>query len=522
MPWSARSRLSPWIEHLVLSYGGQEDNKEDSGGSSSTGQLKAHVIGVGQMTQSQARGSDGPTGLLFLSDGEIQIPAILTKSAWEHLQEQEERECFSSLLNSTVYIKDYWLKFHMAREQTKCRFFLLVGKLATVAVGPTKHITPCCTSLPSVRTKICRTWRDLLGQEDSQRSQCGFELSELLGEWQHDCLQAVLEDVRQRLVSVQPSTSACSSSATPAATGWDADRIKYKGEEGFSIPVRCLLIPQEKQPQMCVDAESNSKMESPQASKPSETAQPSVEDTQCNLAEPAAAERVDEASESSPLLVELLKSTFSGLNDRPLSNPWDVFPPPSVTSSYSDVSSSTSPHTAAPAESTSDPSNLPPYQKQPSTFSATNRSSSAPSASDELHAVTTEQDLSSSKQQFEDAEVILRKYSKAKRKRSDPSVEAFASFAGEKELSSSPPSWLFESPTRVGTDDGSSPGPAVESVPRTTPSVHSDGKPFSYSYQMFGQNLQDFSRFVVPESLLRWAVKYLVGPKPTDNPANVV
>ncbi|GLD67626.1 uncharacterized protein AKAME5_001896200 [Lates japonicus] len=117
MPRPARSRLCPWIETLILSYGSEE------GGSSSTssGRLKAHVIGVGQMSQSQAQGSEGPSGLLFLSDGVLQIPALLTASAWEHLQEQEDRECFTSLVNTTVCIQDYRLHFHMAPEQNKCR-----------------------------------------------------------------------------------------------------------------------------------------------------------------------------------------------------------------------------------------------------------------------------------------------------------------------------------------------------------------------------------------------------------------
>lgn len=237
-----RSRLTPWIESLILSYGSREEE------GSSRGRLKAHVIGVGQMTQSQARGSDGPTGLLFLSDGALQIPAVLTASGWEHLQEQEERECFSSLLNTTVFLQDYRLHFHMDPEQTRCWFFLSVGELATTAAGPVKENTPCCTSLASIRMKICRTWRSLLGQEESQRSQGGLDLSELLGEWQDDCLQTLLRNVREKLLvlrSSRPSASAHSASLSCSnATSWDLDRVRYRGEPSFSIPVKLLIMPE--------------------------------------------------------------------------------------------------------------------------------------------------------------------------------------------------------------------------------------------------------------------------------------
>lgn len=504
-------RLTPWIERLILSYGREEKQEEEE--EKDGGRLKAHVIGVGQMSESQARGSEGPTGLLFLSDGVLQIPAVLTASAWEHLQEQEDRECFTSLVNTTVCMQGYQLQFHLGPEQTKSRFFLSVGELATTAAGPVKDSTPCCTTLPAIRLKICRTWRLLVGQDDSQRSQCVFDLSELLGEWHQDCLRAVLDDVRERL-GVQPSTS----SLTHLATGWDVDRVRNKGAKLFAVPIRRLLIPGE-DVRGCL----------PQSSKPPE---PTLSSVDWRLPQPAATERVHDPDEGSPLPVEDAV-LHAGMIDRSLSNPWDMYPPPSVTSSSTERSPAETP---SPTQSKPDPdpaataaailtstqlsvhnskesSYFPPYQNQPSGVltAATTTSVSPDRLASDKHGFGNQEEEDGGE------EMIQRRSRKAKRKRSQPTPEALTTAAAEEEEVSggSPPSWLFDSQT--GGCRSEEDAVPEQSVRRRTPSTHSDGQPFSYSYQVSGQNLQDFGHFRVSVSLLHWAVKYLVTPKlPSD------
>ncbi|XP_022611991.1 uncharacterized protein LOC111229801 [Seriola dumerili] len=579
MPRPAGNKLSPWIENLILSYGSQEGN-------SGSGRLKAHVIGVGQMSQSQAQSSEGPIGLLLLSDGVLQIPAILTASAWEHLQEQEDRECFTSLVNTTVRIQDYRLQFHMAREQNKCRFFLSVGELATMAAGPVKDSTPCCRTMPSVRMKICKTWRAMLGQEwqDSQRNQCGFDLSELLWEWQHDYVQDVLEDVRERLmvasscpVSPQPSTSVLTHPDTSTATSWDVNRVRYKGMKCFSVPIKYLLIPDEDAQQLQTPPRAGSRTPSrspavsedrqrdlPQVCKTPETAQPSVDDAEWQIAMPAVADR-----ENSPLPVEdcmLHEDIMIDSDTELLANPWDIFPPPSVTYSSSDASpeatqTNTLPatakskadhaavltstqlpvHSSTESQQTSEHSKgeqsyFPPYQKLPHSTGLPATAGSSTSASvSPPDLVSRPSNLSPAAVQhctervqrnlstLDMEETIERKYRKAKRKRSEPTPEALRTLVEEQteeaQISGIPPSWLFDTQAGSGAGEGSSHTAAT--VMRKTPTVHSNGRPFSYSYQVSGQNLQDFSRFKMAESLLLWAVKYLVVPKQADDPHNV-
>nr|XP_020497366.1 uncharacterized protein LOC109989819 [Labrus bergylta] len=589
MSRSTRNKLSPWIESLILSYGCQ-DGSSSSSSSSSSGRLKVHVIGVGQMSLSQAQGSEGPTGLLFLSDGVLMIPAILTTSAWEHLQDQEERECFTSLLNHTVCIQKYTLQFHMAPEQTKCRFFLSVGELATTAAGPVKKNTPCSTTLPSVRQKVCETWRTLLGQEGQEsQSQCGFDLTELLGEWQHDCLQSVLEEVKEKLLTAsypanpQPSTSTSTSSLTcpdsNSATSWDVDRVRYKNEKCFTVPMNCLLIPEEGAQQLQTPLDVASRLSaalddgSTDLPRVRETAGPSADEADWRIEDPALVQVSCEARENSLLHVEdkeLDEDVITRLNEsevRPLANPWDMFSPPGETSSSTDASPEPEPHphvpiltsTQLPVRSTKESqqtseqsskgegSELLPYQKPPSstdppdTVSTPAPTSVSPPepftrpanlfpATDEPCIGVSKPNLSSLEQEsqiFEEemVETVERKCRKAKRKRSEDSEEAQTSVQeeeeeeeeGELQISGSPPSWLFDSMNGSGPEEDSS-HPQVQTASRKTSAVHRDGKLFAYSYQVSGKNLQDFSRFKISDWLLNWAAKYLVTARQTENP----
>uniref|UniRef100_A0A3Q1BX94 Shelterin complex subunit TPP1/Est3 domain-containing protein n=1 Tax=Amphiprion ocellaris TaxID=80972 RepID=A0A3Q1BX94_AMPOC len=394
----ARNRLTPWIESLILSYSVPEEDEEGE------------------------EDSEDPTGLLYLSDGQLQIPTVLTAAAWEHLQDQEDRECFTSLLNSTVCIQDYRLLFHMAPEETRCRFFLSVGQLATVAAGPVKDKPPCCSTLNSVQGKIRLTWRALRGQEDSE-SQDGHELTVLLDEWQRDVLEELKQDIRRRL-NPQPSTSSHQASSTLHTTGWDLDRIRYKGEEPFSVPMRYLLIPE--------DAAGGTR--------------PSGGEAQQQRSEPAAVEVWEDA-----------KSSPSPVEDKTK----NVVQP-------------------AASSSVTPPDKAPTGQNLPAVESGVE-------------------------------ETVERKARKMKRKRSDPSPEALSTLV-EEELSTSPPSWLFDSQAgseETGSSSSISPEQTTGPVQRKTPSMHSDSSLFSYSYRVTGQNLLDLSRFKVASSLLQWSVKYL-------------
>ncbi|XP_061892124.1 adrenocortical dysplasia protein homolog [Entelurus aequoreus] len=521
---SAWNKLSPWIERMIQNYSTEEESR-------GCVRLKAHITNVGQMSQSQAQNLEGPTELLFLSDGVVQIPAILTSAAWEELQENCDMECFTSLLNSTVCIRDYRLQFHMAMESTRCTFFLSVGELVTKSAGTVKERMPCCISLPSVRQKIFDTWRSLVvqGGQESQNSQTGFELTELLGQWQQDCFQTVMEDVQEKLTG-QPSTS-LTQPGLFSATSWDAERVQDKGLERFSVPMKCLLVPERDEQSTNVDILTPDVDEELDLHICDRTQ--SLVHAADGQTETHTGREGENIRDNDSISLDMINKDII-----PLENPWHFFPAPFNSSASSDESretthkhfippqqekgpeNSTSTQLTANAQSEGstsqhskeDHSVLPPFQKEPPSSGNINDTETQ-------HVHAASQEKNTFVENADTLEVTVEtQHRKSKRKRELESVQkAHNTVVVEEEedicQSVSPPSWLFDSVVGSGTDDGSVQAQNVGAERRKTSTVHNDGCLFSYTYTVSGQDLHDFAQFKVEDALLHWAVKYLVAPK---------
>lgn len=494
------------------------------------------------MSQSQAQGSDRPVGLVFLSDNVLQIPAILTAAAWEHLQSQEERESLSSLLNTTVRFRDYRLHFHMAAEQTKCKFFLLVGILEMASAGQVKGNTPCCTTLPSVQLKICQTWRAMREQDvpESKASQSGLDLTELLGEWQLDCVQTVGEDVKERIVEMYGLGSR--SPADCAATTWDTDRVRYKGEGSFKVHPGCLLIPEEVTAPQPPASNQLPGVSGAALGDPLQPSEGNVDAASWGIGKllvlqtkPNAGQRPTCSTEEELQLEDVIVELADG-SVRPLSNPWDVYPPLRTTCSSSEAS----PLKATPRDFRPDfarfdcstqgaadgskrfekvsesgkkeSSFLTPYQKGQrspsdpdsavsSTSVEASGSSNRPPATEELEANAAPE------RQTDDRKC-------RKRKREDVPVPPKLGEEGLV-LSFSPHFSLCSTlASSQSSQDQHLWASGLHWASAKTPCVHSDGTAFSYSYSVTGQNLVDLSHFNVSDSCIRWAARYLLPPKP--------
>ncbi|CAL8324541.1 unnamed protein product [Gadus morhua 'NCC'] len=550
----------PWIENMIINHGTEKEKN--------IANLKARVIAVGKMTNSQALGVQGPPQLLFLSDGVVQIPAILTDTAWENLQEDEERECFSSLVNTTVCLQTYSLQFYMAPEKRKSKFFLSLSNLAATAAGPIKEGPPCCTTLSSVRLKISDTWKALQHQNLAQTeiSQSAIDLTQLLGVWQEDCLMDLVAEVRERLTAARRTTSQQpSTSRDPPArplgihvrTEWDLDRVRCKGAETFSIPMAHLIIPDRAalslrpptQPGEGSTQQSglippsgdppvlhSTPAAKPKASSSRPRAEPQDVVRGCGFEKTPPPPRGNCHNDGEGVLLEEV--------DADQSNPWNMFPPPSkvfCTSSSSETSPGTKPspcqearpdpavHLQAQWEkraltrnrapqvgpdgdvsptlepSKGDQSLITPYQKPASPHSPTASTSSPADCGDLAEHSAIQPSGGKSPGPVEDHHPP------------PPGPAGVAEQGGVPCVDLSPPSWLFEShPGPVPEPRRSSQQGRVAGGGTYSPVVHGDGSSFSYRYKVSVKTVMDLSRFRVADDHLNWAVKYLVVPRHTD------
>ncbi|KAJ8417925.1 hypothetical protein AAFF_G00227680 [Aldrovandia affinis] len=242
-----RFKIEPWIEAVVQNYSQQESAKPVNG----------YVLQVCDLSTSDQQ-EENAVALLSISDGMVQIPTVLSRQAWEVMQKNEERVSVSGLKNSTVVLHQYSLGFQKEAEMSKSKFFIAVNRLAAQAWGAKIEKVPCCTTLPTVRQKICETWRSLEEENPSTTmdTQSGFCLTELLVEWGENCLNDLLEELKGLLAqgpsssSPQPSTSHAEPLPTAFPTGWHADRVRYRGQETFTVAVSHLYIPAEQMEKM--------------------------------------------------------------------------------------------------------------------------------------------------------------------------------------------------------------------------------------------------------------------------------
>ncbi|KAJ3596519.1 hypothetical protein NHX12_002926 [Muraenolepis orangiensis] len=534
----SRTKLDPWIENLITSHGTEKELNSAN--------LKARVVAVGKMSHSQALVIQGPPELLFISDGVVQIPAVLTDTAWEHLQEDEDRESFSSLVNTTVCLQTYSLQFHMTTEKRRSKFFLSLGKLATMAAGPVKECPPCCTTLSSVRVKICDTWTALQHQNSPQAefSQSGIDLSELLGVWQYDCFMDLAEEVRLRLTaargsaSPQPSTSRDPPGRPLGAhlrTAWDIDRVRCKGAKPFSIPMAHLVIPDTAPRSQPVDASATPSglVVYPMGGQSAEP-QGAAREPFLEVNRAALSEEMDQGHVSDPW------TAFSGASKVFSSSLSYDTSPRSQALTSTQVPSGGLEHDVSPTVtgSTGDQSFLPPYQNPvpmhasphtpPSSESsppdcAARADPNAAQSSGERTPGLLEKDPSDASGEA----VPTTSGAGVKRKRREhhhhhPSTVAGPEQEGAPCVDLSPPSWLFESQTGPLPEAGrgSQQARVANGGVSYPAAVHSDGSRFSYHYKVCLKNVQDLSGFKVAGDHLHWAVKYLVVPKEADDDDN--
>ncbi|XP_051990428.1 adrenocortical dysplasia protein homolog [Xyrauchen texanus] len=471
------AELEPWIERLIQNYGQSQSETT----------VKAHVVGACDLSDSQ-RMEHTDVCLMFLSDGSALIPAVLSGASWERLQDLEERESFSGLVNAVVYVRNFNLDFHMNSDLASCQFYLKVNQMSTICIASKWDHPPSCTTLPSVREQIVKTWRSLRESSvNSVSSASGVSLSSLLGAWHNDIIINILNDALEK---INMSATYSPSVATP--THWHRERIHWRGQDQFIVPMPFLLIPEEQRKLMTADPSADCECETPNGlAPPHEYSYPiSTSRTNQTLA------FQDRNSglcpdEGQPTLehtrLEILCGTGELSGDG--ESPWDMFTPaPDLLGTHSNSDSSgQEPCSQMESQSILKEVHLLPI--------ATSTQAQVVS----VDGITQGQRPQPSQ--------ISPSHSSGK-SRGDTSQEE------DKELNKlSPPSWIVQNTAQPSKPSSSVSPPTKTNLavsPHTKPSkVHSDGTSFSYLYHPDPQVAAALSTFQIPGQFIQWAVRYL-------------
>uniref|UniRef100_A0A8C1MFB8 ACD shelterin complex subunit and telomerase recruitment factor n=1 Tax=Cyprinus carpio TaxID=7962 RepID=A0A8C1MFB8_CYPCA len=471
------AELEPWIEKLIQNYGQSQCETT----------VKANVVGVCDISDSQ-RMEHTDVCMLFMSDGSAVIPAVLSDAAWERLQDLEEMESFTGLHNAIVYVRSFELKFDMNPDLASCQFYLKVNQMNTICIASKHQHPPSCTTLPSVRDQIIKTWRS--HREGSVSSASGVSLSSLLDVWHNDIIINILNDATEKITM---SATYCPSVATP--THWHRERLHWRGQEQFIVPVPFLLIPEEQRElmtddPMCAVADSESETPNDLAPPPVESHPTSASSAnQTMAAQDGISGSCPEEGQSTleHTRPEVLCGTGELSGDG--ESPWDMFTQEPALLGRCSTSDSNE------QESQSLLKEVPPLPVATSTQAQISKQISGAMSVD---GITLSQRPKPT--QFSPSHSSDKSFR-------DPSQEQ------DKECALSPPSWLVHNtaPPSEQRPLASPPaGPKPSASPPTKPrKVHSDGTPFSYLYHPQPQVATALSHFQIPGHLIQWAVRYL-------------
>ncbi|XP_051507770.1 uncharacterized protein LOC127414074 isoform X2 [Myxocyprinus asiaticus] len=238
----------------------------------------------------------------------------------------EERESFSGLVNAIVYVRNFKLDFHMNSDLASCQFYLKVDQLSTICIVSKRDHPPSCTTLPSVREQIVKSWRSLRESSvNSVSSVSGVSLSSLLGAWHSDIIINILNDAVEKITM---RATYCPSVATP--THWHRERVHWRGQEQFIVSMPFLFIPEEQRELMTADPSADCESETPNGlapphedSYPTSTSRPN---------QTVAAQDRNSGScpdEGQPTLEHTRQAVLCGTGELSgdVESPWDMFTP---------------------------------------------------------------------------------------------------------------------------------------------------------------------------------------------------
>ncbi|XP_018962439.1 adrenocortical dysplasia protein homolog isoform X2 [Cyprinus carpio] len=306
----------------------------------------------------------------------------------------------------------------------------------------------------------------------------GVSLSSLLDVWHNDIIINILNDATEKITM---SATYCPSVATP--THWHRERLHWRGQEQFIVPVPFLLIPEEQRELMTADpmragAESESEMPNDFAPPPEESHPTSaLSANQTMAAQDGLSGSCPDEGHTRP---EVLCGTGELSGDR--ESPWDMFTQEPALLGRRSTSDSNDPEQESQSLLKKAPPPLPVATSTQDQFSK------------QISGGLLVDSITLSQRPKQTQFSLSHSNDKSFR---DPSQEQ------DKERALSPPPWLVHS-TAPPSEQRPSASPFTK--PRK---VHSDGAPFSYLYHPEPQVATALGHFQIPGHLIQWAVCYL-------------
>ncbi|XP_039618974.1 adrenocortical dysplasia protein homolog isoform X2 [Polypterus senegalus] len=234
--------FQPWIVKLIEQY----ENSEEL-----TKAVKAKVLKFVNLAALQNETTEGQNVIVYLSDHETYIPAVISQEAIQALDEEEDHYVLSDLKNKVIVLRKYRVMFQAETEEKKCEFIIEILNFRIMSIyTDTPHVCDC-KGLPEVKQKIHKLWLSFVGEDSiSTASHAGMSLTQMLSYMKEDGFTNLVNLATECLdlsdPADRPSTSWDTRLLFPAPlTGWKAERRKNKGVKSFSIPISLLAIPEE-------------------------------------------------------------------------------------------------------------------------------------------------------------------------------------------------------------------------------------------------------------------------------------
>ncbi|KAM5158246.1 adrenocortical dysplasia protein homolog [Mantella aurantiaca] len=190
-----------------------------------------------------------PGAVVYISDRQYYIRAIITREAQETLEREDEHFTLPHIKNKIVILKKFRLSFAAEEDLRCCEFYLTIEHFCILAMEINTVDLLNCNMEPGVVKKIKELWQtymaELHKEETVSEMNSDPSLTQLLMIANEEKL-AELKSLAERCLDLD--SFATQDISPQARTIWNAEmRNNKNNDNSFTIPMNLLLIPPEEE-----------------------------------------------------------------------------------------------------------------------------------------------------------------------------------------------------------------------------------------------------------------------------------